>query len=265
MVQNILGDKKKTSFDDNLADYVNSIYDKMPDVIVPEKKIVVSSGNFSIEELKDVYVLRGVECGDELGAFTWIKKLLDGGKSHTQEEWVKITYELPDARDYYLSLLALYKNKDGPQAGLVEQVRRMFAEDFKNYLMMTSSRVNYKPGTNDELIHNYGSSSEDCKDIAFVGPCGYVGSENKFEDRINALFGTRNCKEVSDVFNWVTKKATYLWTPNKKPSSENTRTVVLGVVSIGVGFGIDAVDIGSSRPARGVIAVRELFVKNKVN
>ncbi|MBI5064741.1 hypothetical protein HZA97_00765 [Candidatus Woesearchaeota archaeon] len=52
MNQNILGDKKKSSFDDNLADYVNAIFDreaeleklkKAKEIIVPKPEIVVSN------------------------------------------------------------------------------------------------------------------------------------------------------------------------------------------------------------------------------
>ncbi|MBI5064820.1 hypothetical protein HZA97_01160 [Candidatus Woesearchaeota archaeon] len=39
MKSEILGDKKKSNFDDNLADYVNEIFDKMPDK-VPEQTTV---------------------------------------------------------------------------------------------------------------------------------------------------------------------------------------------------------------------------------
>ncbi|MBI5064823.1 hypothetical protein HZA97_01175 [Candidatus Woesearchaeota archaeon] len=50
MNQNILGDKKKTSFDENLADYVNGIFDKMPDE-VPEQEVVSSDFPFSVKDL----------------------------------------------------------------------------------------------------------------------------------------------------------------------------------------------------------------------
>ncbi|MBI5064825.1 hypothetical protein HZA97_01185 [Candidatus Woesearchaeota archaeon] len=46
----ILGDKKKSNFDDNLADYVNGIFDKMPDE-VPEQEVVSSDFPFSVKDL----------------------------------------------------------------------------------------------------------------------------------------------------------------------------------------------------------------------
>ncbi len=38
MQRNILGDKRKSNFDDNLAEYVNKIYENMPDDFFPLEK-----------------------------------------------------------------------------------------------------------------------------------------------------------------------------------------------------------------------------------
>ncbi|MBI5064822.1 hypothetical protein HZA97_01170 [Candidatus Woesearchaeota archaeon] len=51
MNQNILGDKKKISFDDNLADIVNKIFDGKPDV-VPENEIILPDSEFPIVDLE---------------------------------------------------------------------------------------------------------------------------------------------------------------------------------------------------------------------
>ncbi|MBI2564831.1 hypothetical protein HYV79_02470, partial [Candidatus Woesearchaeota archaeon] len=211
--------------------------------------------NFSIEEREDSYVLHSVEYADEVCDFTWTKELLDGGNTHTQDYWVKITDQLPDARDYYTSLLELYKNKDGTQSGLVEKVRQMFAKDFKDYWMMTSTRITYKPKGKDKVTHNYNIASETSVNITFVGPDDYVNSKSSFEDEMEVLFGTRDCKEVSKVFKWVTKKATYLYRINSTPQNTDKRAVVLGVVSDFVIYAYDV--ISSGRPARGVVVARE--------
>ncbi|MBI5066044.1 hypothetical protein HZA97_07440 [Candidatus Woesearchaeota archaeon] len=57
MQQNILGDKKKTSFDENLADIVNAIYDNKPEEQASEKTDIKPAENgdtlIKIEKKKD--------------------------------------------------------------------------------------------------------------------------------------------------------------------------------------------------------------------
>jgi hypothetical protein len=218
-----------------------------------------NTGDFSINETTDSYTLNNVFLGGVMHSFAWTKELLDGGNSHIQDDWVKITDQLPDTRAYYASLLELYKNKDGPQSDLVEKVRKMFAKDFKDNWMMTGTRVTYKPKGKDKVTHNYDSASETSIDTTFVGSDGYVNSKSSFEDEMEVLFGTKDCKEVSEVFKWVTKKATYLWRLNSKPSKgTEERAVVLGVNYGNDGFYINAyVSINYDRPARGVVVARE--------
>lgn len=58
MKNKILGDKRKTSFDDNLADYVNEIYDKMPDkpeVVLPPSRVVFRGISFEPKKTTDVF------------------------------------------------------------------------------------------------------------------------------------------------------------------------------------------------------------------
>ena len=216
-----------------------------------------TSGEFLIEELTDGYRLHNVLYDSEVCALTWNTELLDGGNSHKQDEWVKISDQLPDTRAYYASLLALYKNKDGVQSDLVEKVREMFAKDFKENWMMTSTRITYKPKGKDEVTHDLGSNSESSIDVTFVGPDNYVNSKSGFEDEMEALFRTRDCKEVSKVFKWVTKKATYLYRINSTPQKNDQRALLLGGVNNY--FSIDADDDidYDDGPARGVVVARE--------
>ncbi len=259
MNQNILGDKKKSSFDDNLADYVNKLFENQPDVVIPKKKVSVTS-DFYVEEQQHGYVLKCVPLRDEILTVGWSKDLLDDGKAHDLDRWNEFTktkdYKIPSTELYFASLLALYENRNGPQADLIGKIILVFARDFANSFMMTSTRVTYMAKNKDKIMHSYGNNPKVVV-MDFCGSDGYVNSENKFEAEMEVLLGTNNCEKVEEVFKWVTGNLTYFWRINNKPNSKDERAVVFGVSNISSNFNINASE-GISRPARGVVA-RENF------
>ncbi|MBI5064805.1 hypothetical protein HZA97_01085 [Candidatus Woesearchaeota archaeon] len=107
MNNQILGDKKKSSFDENLADKVNQIYDNMPDEPVEEKQNVFPA------EIK-IYCLNGVPM-------------------RTFSQWVEVFVKLEEnialMSDYYHAIKALMyaikldKEKQTAET-LIEQLRR---------------------------------------------------------------------------------------------------------------------------------------------
>ncbi len=261
MNQNILGYKKKSNFDDNLANVVNEIYDKMPEVVPENEDIskkdsklgITDYTSFLVEEFADSYKLTNLMHYDELCSFVWDKELLDGGKGHTQDEWSKMTPKLPDVSVYFSSFLALYENKDGPQAELIEKIKQMFVKDFNEDFMMTSTRVIYKQNSVDEVIHDYGFSFHPLIRTNFVGNHGDIIHKG-FDKIVGALFGTNDCEKVNKVFNWVTGMGVYLWRLSDKPSKDEEIPVFLGG---SVKFGICAnLAQSNSRPARGVIVIK---------
>ncbi|MBI5065825.1 hypothetical protein HZA97_06315 [Candidatus Woesearchaeota archaeon] len=255
MNQNILGEKRKSNFDDDLADVVNEIFDKMPDVVVPEKKVFVP-GSFFVEDQEYAYVLKSVQLRDEVINVGWSKCLFDNGNSHNLDWWNDYTkdrgWKIPSAELYFTSLLALHENKDGKQAKLIKKVRQMFAKDFSEYFMMTSTRVTYVAKSKDRIIHDYGSN-QNVVVMDFVGPDGYVNSQSKFESEMDVLLGTRNCRKVEEIFNWVAGKRTEFWRVNGKTNLREERAVVLGVGSNE--FVISACD-DACRPARAVFVIK---------
>ncbi|MBI5065808.1 hypothetical protein HZA97_06230 [Candidatus Woesearchaeota archaeon] len=245
MNTNISGDKKKSNFDDNLADYV------------PKKKII-DPGNLCVRDLDGRYVLNGVEYDHEVVSVGWSKELLDGGKSHTQKKWTELVkdtkFRIASADLYFASLLILYKNQNSSQAHLVEKVRQLFAKDFNENWMMTSTRLSYKHQGRDEVIHNYGSLESRALKSNFAGNHCYVDEIGGLGNNMIALLGSNDLNEVSEVFKWITGKRTYLRRLNKPTTGSLERAVVFG----GYYFSIIASgSISSGWPARGVVVVRE--------
>ncbi|MBI5065342.1 hypothetical protein HZA97_03825 [Candidatus Woesearchaeota archaeon] len=275
MNQHILGDKKKSNFDDNLADYVNEIFDKMPDVIVPEKKSS-NSGSFYVDQFDDRYVLHGVNYDNKLLTVEWSKELLDESRSHTLYDWNILMpsskFQIPSAELYFASLLALYESKDGCQAELIERVRQMFAKDFENDMMTSSSVTYYSNGKydgnqkNDVVNHYYGSQNNRKIPVNFTGYSGYVDEENShIKEQITALLGSEDLELVRNVLNWATGKGqTFLWALNNGTPRGEERVVMFSYSSEST-FSIRAdCTIGHKTLARGVFVVRENSIVNKL-
>jgi len=222
----------------------------------------VVSGVFSVEELDDRYVLHGVEHRGEIISVGWSNVLLDGENSRSQDSWNEYTknsdFKIPAVDLYFASLRALYNNKEGEQSGLVDKVKSMFVQDFKDYWMTTRTRVKYNSKGKDVIIYDY--DSPDVREIEtnLAGTSCYIEDGSGLEDQMESLLGIKDLKEIPKICNWYSdKKKTYLWRISK-PKEKTERAVVLGVVNFNDGFVIVAVDyIGNYWPARGVVVVRE--------
>ena len=110
-------------------------------------------GGFHIESLPDRYRLHNVTYRNGLYQVDWSKELLDGGSSHTQEEWVELLsgneFCMPPAPLYHATITTLYKNQDQE---FVDEIKEMFAKDFEDYYMMTGSRIFTMSGSADPGI-----------------------------------------------------------------------------------------------------------------
>ncbi len=287
MNQKILGEKRKSNFDDTLADVVNKMYDNMPNS---------PSDGFSVEEGNSLYTLRNVQYAGDLVDVYWHKELFDRGAVNTWAEWKKrlrlsnkivlptnlsITTILPPSDLYFASLLKLYENRNGLQSDLIEQIRGMFFKDFNgdsgHNFMMTGSRVVYNNKNithkeKDFVIHRRDLLLDDVLNLNFaikgerLFNKEYVASEiiseneKEITKQIQALFGTEDLQKINDVFKWVSGKSSTLSMICRR-NKELKKRVITCPVSMGV-YGIgDRFVINThfketfSAQARGVFVV----------
>lgn len=231
-------------------------------------------GKFRIEELDDKYRFHNLEYRDGIYTVDWSKELLDNGQNHTQEDWMGLTedseFKVPDAPLYHATIAALFENQDHPiaeQQDLVEIVRGVFQQDFKDHYMMTSTRAKYagkkkgrfKKQQPDVVTHDWKTPRARTAKGSFVGPDGYVNSACEFDDVLEAIFESNDLTLIEEAYEWVGQqgKKPYLWRINNKLDNDIERAVVLGVSDYDW-FNVDANDvISSDRPVRGVVTQRK--------
>jgi hypothetical protein len=197
----------------------------------------VGSG-FSIESWADTYRISGVVIDGNEYVVDLGKNLLDGGKSHTQDEWVALTKRLPSAKQYNAIILSLYANKDhanSQQRALVEEAKEMLKQDFVKHYMMTSTRVAYQSAGKDKVIHDLRYAGQHTIDEDVVGPHAWINATSRIENPIKAILGTDNLAEIEQAYEWLSGKKPYLWRLNSKPTQEDMRAVVLGLLDSTIG------------------------------
>ncbi|MDP3734423.1 MAG: hypothetical protein Q8R37_04270 [Nanoarchaeota archaeon] len=194
---------------------------------------------FHIESLDDGFRLYNVLYCRELYVVDWSTELLDNGRAHTQDRWLKWLksdenedkWQLASGPLYYAVLSALHYNRknhpDKEQKELIQQCRAMHAQDFKDHWMITSTRVIYTPQGKDKLIHDYGSQQQQEIELDFVGPDKYIRNYSGLEQEVNALLGTNNVEEVEQVYHDLTSKKPYLGRMNNKPDRERHQSLAL--------------------------------------
>ena len=230
-------------------------------VIIPP---ITPTQGFKIDDLADRYRIHNVEHQGELYVVDWSKELLDNKQSHTQKEWIDLTinldWKLAPAPFYNSTITSLFNNQnhsDPAQKALVETVRQMFKEDFKQYWMMTSTRAKYKAKGKDNVTHGWGYANPKKLSAKLVGPDEYLKPGCNSEETIKAVFGTDDMAMVEQAYEWIGKqgKKPYIWRINSTPKKDTERAVVLG---LGVNwFNINIYDgIYYVRPARGWSATR---------
>lgn len=207
---------------------------------------------FGIVKPQSFYTLQGVRLPNgAYGNVQVTEKLLDNGKSRTQREWQDYRKETgwgPGSAPLITAVLtALYDNKG---AEGVEELRRLFSDDFKKQLMMTATGVTYRTGASDIVTHDSGTPEQRTLEARLAGPDGYINESVGGE--MQALLGSADISRVSDVYKWVTGRESYLWRLNKQPKRDEQRALVLGVIVILGDFVIDADGVIYGRPARGV-------------
>lgn len=229
---------------------------------------------FGIVPPQDFYTVKGVLLPS--GAYSDVQvtsQLLDGGRYRTQAGWAehrKHTGWGPGSGPLNFAVdstlydkakeidLALSEgNGDAEQLrvllGNIEMLRVLRADDFRKHLMMTGTRVTYRPGSKLDLVtHDAGTPEQRTLEARLVGPNGYINEGMSGE--MQALLGSPDVRKVSDVYKWVTGRESYLWRFNKAPKTDKGRALVLGNGNFNdVDFYFNAnVDIGYGRPARGV-------------
>ena len=140
---------------------------------------ISTAAQFGIVVHQSFYVIKGVKLPS--GAFGDVdvtENLLDDGNYHTQKEWTnhrKKTGWGPCSAPLIFSVLsALYDNK-GVKG--VEKLRKLFADDFRNYLMMTATGISYRSSGLDIVTHDAGTPEERTLEARLVGSDGYVDAE----------------------------------------------------------------------------------------
>jgi len=221
----------------------------------PVSPPVIASSQFFIESLVDQYKVHGVSYLGKVCVVDIDKELSDHGNAHTQDEWRTLIPNLPSSTLYFVVMDALYGNKDHSepiQRALVEEVRQMFAKDFNEYFMMTSTRVHYAHKGLDTVVYDVGYTTEHREEANIVGADGYINGESGFAETMRTLVGIDNCQRISNIGEWVTGKESYLWRFNSKPQNDVERALVLGDDGR---FYIDAyVGLLNVRRARGMVA-----------
>lgn len=188
---------------------------------------LLASGNhypFSIEELPDRYRLYNVPYKG-IYTFDWSKDLLGQGDYHTPDEWVNLQrengFQLPSVPEYYATFQALHDNRDGEQSDLIQRILLMFQSNFNDYMMITSTKIQYHRFASDLIIHNYRTSGENFRNVNLAGSKKFVLNQEysidiPFERVIDALFDTSDYRMVDRVFRSVSGKTPYLWTIDRK-------------------------------------------------
>lgn len=206
---------------------------------------------FGIVRPQSFYTIQGVKLPSDAYVDVQVtEKLLDNGRSRTQSGWRDYRKETgwgPGSGPLITAVLTtLYDNRN---AEGVDELRKIFGDDFRKHWMMTATGITYRAGASDIVTHDPGTPEQRTLDAPLVGLEGRVNE--RMSDEIEALLGNRDTSKVGAVYKWVTGKESYLWRLNKQPKQNVGRALALGD-GLGVVFGIYAGDVIDGRPARGV-------------
>ena len=222
----------------------------------------LESGEFSVAEIDDRYLLQHVRYGDGFVNVGICKNLIDNGVNHTQEQFRDLT-KSSEAKVGSSSLWAsiintLFDNKDGGYAGLVERIKGILVNDFdpKKPWMMTSTRVKYTP-SGDIVVPDYCNDDSETINSDIVGDSTYLEPNQNLEPVTKALLGIEDIAHFKESINWLTGKRPHLRRLNSKPPSETERAVVLGANVNDFDINVIGVYISNDVPARGVVVGAE--------
>ena len=206
-----------------------------------------TSAQFKIIRPQNFYTIEGVMLPS--GAYGDVQVTvnpLNDGRSGTQSELAKTGW-LGSAPLFTALLTTLYDKRD--QEG-VEELRKLFAEDFRRKVM-TATRITYRTEAPDLITHDFGTPAAHTLEARLVGPGCYVNAE--MGDVTQALFGSRDAGKVIAVYEWVTGRKPYLLRFDTRPKQDQECELVLGNES-GSAFSISATDyiLNRIRPARDI-------------
>ncbi len=208
---------------------------------------------FYVIKPQSFYTIQGVRLPNgAYGDVQVTEKLLDNGRSRTQRGWQAYRDETgwgPGSAPLITAVLAtLYDNRS---ADGVEELRKLFADDFRKNWMMTATGITYRAEGLDVVTHDAGTPYERTLEARLIGPDGKLNEGMSGETQ--ALLGSSDISKVSAVYEWVTRKKSYLRRLNKQPKRSEERALVLGYGNF-VDVFIILADGGINyyRPARGV-------------
>ncbi len=182
--------------------------DRIIDEVVKGKETPESAvrPNLSITSEGDVWRISGVEYREGVYTVDLVKSLLDGPA--TQDEWAKYsdrrigigTYHVADMPLYYSLFIALYRQRDKPEA---EEARKFIEKQMSDNWLMTLTRIKYHPEGKDKIIHNYGTNRRYELRQDITGKNKEIG--NQTFGVLKAILGTnfQNAKEIKEVYNWI--------------------------------------------------------------
>ncbi|MBI5064817.1 hypothetical protein HZA97_01145 [Candidatus Woesearchaeota archaeon] len=287
MKNKILGEKKRTSFDENLADKVNKIFDSMPET--PEVKPVI--GNVCLYKFSDGFVFHNLA---NIGSVKLLNAHLDGKSEKTHDGWRTHCAErsdgivVPNSVVLYQMARALYElRNDSSYQEIVKECIDLFHKDwgwYGNACSHTGTEVRYGPGLDAvvESLQLDGSikkinleileftKSSDARSYLVLAPEQdetNLGKVNLIPDKakpvLQKLLG-EGYEHAGEVFQYLSPRRNgnlreiKLWTPTLTERNSE-RAVVFGVGDGYFGIYADG-SINYNRPSRGVVAVRERSV-----
>ena len=233
-------------------------HNSIDDVVASQQVPSPVQSQFFIESLDDRYRIHGVMYQGRVHTVDVSKQLLDNGASYIQSQWSQMTqqeeWKLASGPLYFAVMGALYDNREHPtQKSLVEEVRTMFADDFKKYFMMTSTRVCYAREGLDTVKHDVDYASERAERAKIIGPNGFLVENPRYGEAMQALVGIGDCKRIQPVGKWVLGTNIYLWRFVNNSSPHNVeRALVLTGHNLCLGIYVD--DVSSNGRARGFVA-----------
>ena len=194
----------------------------------------------------DAWSISGVEYRNGVYTVDLAKSLLDGGNSRQQDGWVdysksasaKGDFYTPDYPLFYGTVRALFRAKDEPsKLQEAEEAKKFLQDTSRTRWLMTLTRIKYQPTGNDEVVHNYGMSDEYKVSKSIVNPDRFIESADS--KALEAILGTGDVGEISNVFNWLNGTKTYLWIVNERPSSVDERVARFDAGSVRAGLYCD--------------------------
>jgi len=233
-----------------------------PDLNIEEQLlnfvVQFNAGMFYIVETDLAYILFNVpHCRDAQGkarqtnvTIMWNKTLLDGGKEHTQDEWLRqlsgTDWELPDSQIFYSTLNTLYLFRKGMQSKLIAGLQALFKVCRKESVA-TSSLAVYQSTGKDAIMHRNGSKNRysiQTNDLRNPGK-----NRRQTEEIVQAVLGLVAWEDAQIVLSWFSNSRTNSLSLGTESLArmDRLRIIRIGSPDKGPGFTIGQGEPESSR------------------